>query len=120
MPQFYLFGICYMGVRLCTNIFGTLLPFYLVGVLKLGYDEHQELMQVVPFTVALVPLIVYLSSVFSSSALNKFYATFGRKTALSVGTIICSVSLFSFFFLNESNSWVVYILAIFIGTLFCI
>lgn len=72
-------------------------------------------MQVVPFTVALVPLIVYLSSVFSSSGLNKFYTTFGRKTALSVGTIICSVSLFALFFLDESNSWIIYILAIFIG-----
>jgi hypothetical protein len=27
MPKFYLFGICYMCVRLYTNLFGTLLPF---------------------------------------------------------------------------------------------
>lgn len=39
MPKFYLFGVCYMGVRLYTNIFGTFLPFYLTGVLKLGISE---------------------------------------------------------------------------------
>lgn len=38
MVNFYLFGICYTGVRIYTNIFGTLLPFYLVAVLKLGSD----------------------------------------------------------------------------------
>jgi hypothetical protein len=39
MPKFYLFGVCYMGVRLYTNLFGTLLPFFLIGVLKLGLDD---------------------------------------------------------------------------------
>lgn len=32
MPKFYLFGICYMSVRIYTNLFGTLLPFYLTDV----------------------------------------------------------------------------------------
>lgn len=36
MPKFYLFGICYMSVRLYVNMFGTLMPVYLVGVLHLG------------------------------------------------------------------------------------
>jgi hypothetical protein len=39
MPKFYLFGVCYMGVRLYTNLFGTLLPFFLIGVLQLGLDD---------------------------------------------------------------------------------
>jgi len=69
----------------------------------------------VPFTVALVPLIVYLFSVISSSRLNWFYTKFGRKAALSVGTIICVVSLGSMLFLTESTGWVMYIIAIFVG-----
>lgn len=36
MPLFYVCGLCYMGVRLYCNLFGTLLPFYLVDVLELG------------------------------------------------------------------------------------
>ena len=41
LPKFYLFGICYMCVRLYTNIFGTLLPFYLIDVLKMGTDNPE-------------------------------------------------------------------------------
>jgi hypothetical protein len=99
MGKFYLFALCYMGVRLSTNMFGTFLPFYLVGVLKLGINDKEE--HVVPFTVALVPLIVYLSSVFSSSTINNFYMKFGRKMALFVGAFICSISLLSLIFISE-------------------
>ena len=53
-----------MGVRLYTNLFGTLLPFYLVGVLRLGTDKDSD--KSVPVTVALVPLIVYLFSVLAN------------------------------------------------------
>jgi len=73
MPKFYLFGVCYMGVRLYTNMFGTFLPFYLEGVISLGFDNTQEIKDSVPFSVALVPLIIYSSSVIVSSKLNKFY-----------------------------------------------
>jgi hypothetical protein len=90
-----------MGVRLYVNIFGTFLPFYLEGVLKLGIDKSSESGTSVPFTVALVPLIVYLSSVIVSSFLNKFYERFGRKKALFGGTIICCLSLGSMYFITE-------------------
>lgn len=113
MPKFYLFGICYMGVRLCTNMFGTLLPFYLIGVLNLGLADESD--NSVPFTVALVPLIVYFSSVLASLRLNYFYKRFGRKMALTVGTIISGVALCSLFFLTPDSGWVVYIMAVFIG-----
>ena len=114
MPKFYLFGICYMGVRLYTNMFGTFLPFYLIGVLRLGLEDETD--SSVPFTVALVPLIVYLFSVLASARLNWFYGKFGRKTALSVGTIICVLSLGSMLLLTENSGWVMYIIAVFVGT----
>lgn len=62
-----------------------------------------------------MPLIVYLNSVISSFTLNKFYSRFGRKAALSTGTIIATVSLGSMLLLHEGNGWVMYIIAIFIG-----
>ena len=36
MPKFYLFGITYMGFRLYVNLFGTLMPFYLIYVMNLA------------------------------------------------------------------------------------
>lgn len=113
MPKFYLFGICYMGVRLCANMFGTLLPFYLTGVLKLGLKDETDTS--VPFTVALVPLIVYTFSVISSFLLNWFYTKFGRKLALAIGTIVTCISLGSLLLLTVKTAWVVYIIAVFIG-----
>jgi len=40
LPAFYIFGLCYTGVRLYSNLFGTLLPFYPVHVLKLGRSAN--------------------------------------------------------------------------------
>lgn len=89
MPKFYLFGICYMCVRLYTNIFGTLLPFYLIDVVRMGSDDKDS----VSFNLALVPMLTYASSVVVSTQLNKFYQKFGRKKALFVGTAICLACL---------------------------
>jgi len=114
MPKFYLFGICYMCVRLYTNIFGTLLPFYLMDVLKMGTDDPK----VVSYNLALVPMIAYASSVLCSTQLNRFYVYFGRKKALFVGTAICLVCLAMMTLINESNNWLMYILPFFIGKFF--
>lgn len=73
-----------------------------------------------PFTVALVPLIVYLFSVIASSRLNWFYGKFGRKAALSTGTIICVLALGSMLLLTEQTGWVMYIIAVFVGTFWVI
>ena len=87
-----------MGVRLYTNIFGTFLPFYLVGVLKLGVIDQAS--NRIPFTVALVPLIIYSFSVAVSFFQNKFYAKFGRKMALLSGALIGVFCLIAMLFLT--------------------
>lgn len=104
-----------MGVRLYANMFGTLVPFFLIGVLGLGASEDTSTS--IPFTVALVPLIVYLASVIASSRLNWFYHRFGRKTALLVGTIITLLAMLPMFFLTKETGWVMYILSVFVGIL---
>ena len=58
-----------MCVRLYTNIFGTLLPFYLIDVVKMGNTDPD----VVSYNIALVPMLAYGSSVIVSTQLNKFY-----------------------------------------------
>lgn len=112
MPKFYLFGVCYMSVRLYTNMFGTLLPFFLIDVLKMGGsgdDSH------VSYNIALVPMIAYASSVVVSTRLNWFYTTFGRKKALFLGTALCLGCLIGMAFIAPSSAWLMYILALFIG-----
>lgn len=54
-------------------------------------------------------------SVIASARLNWFYGKFGRKAALSSGTILCVVSLGSMLLLNENCGWVMYIIAAFVG-----
>ena len=78
-----------MCVRLYTNLFGTLLPFYLIDVLKMGTDDPN----VVSYNLALVPMLAYASSVLVNTQLNKFYLHFGRKKALVVGTALCLICL---------------------------
>ena len=44
-----------------------------------------------------------------------FYTKFGRKKALSCGALLCSISLLSLLFVDDQNSWIVYIVSVFIG-----
>ena len=111
MPKFYLFGVCYMSVRLYTNLFGTLLPFYLTDVLDMNTGSDDQ----VSFNIALVPMLAYAASVAVSTQLNKFYSIFGRKKALFFGTAICIACLTVMSFLSKNTNWVMYILAFFIG-----
>jgi Na+/melibiose symporter-like transporter len=69
----------------------------------------------VSFNIALVPMLAYLSSVIASTFINKFYASFGRKKALFLGTIVGLGCLVVMVFIDEHTSWVMYILAFFIG-----
>ena len=111
MASFYIFGLCYMGVRLYCNVFGTMLPFYLVYVLKMGSEQVDK----IPFTMALVQLLVYLASVSTSFVLGKIYAKFGRKNALLFGGILCIGSAFGMIFLTSSVTWPIYFIALVIG-----
>lgn len=109
-----------MGVRLYSNLFGTLLPFYLVYVLKLGrssgFDPDVDVApSKIPFVVALIPLLIYLSSVCTSFVLSKFYQKFGRKTALMTGGVLCAGCATFLVFLNSNFSWPIYGLAVLIG-----
>ena len=111
MPKFYLFGVCYMCVRLYTNLFGTLLPFYLTDVVGMGSLDPDK----ISFNLALVPMLAYASSVACSTQLNLFYTKFGRKMALFVGTAICMGCLVLMAFIQVEFNWVMYIVAILIG-----
>ena len=101
-----------MCVRMYTNMFGTILPFYLTGVVGMGSPNEDE----VSYNLALVPMLAYAASVVMSTQLDRFYIVFGRKKALFVGTAICIACLVVMAFLTESDNWVIYILSFFFGT----
>lgn len=88
-----------MCVRLNSNIFGTFLPFYLINVLKISKDSAKD--TTVPFSVALVPLIIYFSSSLISLKLTFLYTKFGRAKTLIIGTILEIFSLTMLYFLSE-------------------
>lgn len=60
-----------MGVRLYCNVLATLINFYLIYVLEIVTEE--ELAQKVPVQVALIPLLLFLSSVTASTQLDSIY-----------------------------------------------
>lgn len=111
MPIFYFFGLCYISMRVYSNVFGTLLPFYLISVLKLGSSDEDKL----SFNIALVPLICYLFSAITSSALNFIYSKLGRKKSLFTGTIICIISMIMIYFTTEEYSILIYFIAALVG-----
>lgn len=104
-----------MGVRLYSNLFGTLLPFYLVYVLKLGGEHEDSGLKSIPFIVALIPLIIYLSSVCTSFSLSLLYQKIGRKMTLMAGGILCIGTAVLMLFLTSSFNWPIYVVAVMIG-----
>lgn len=97
-PTFYLFGICYMCVRLNSNVFGTFLPFFLIYVLRLSQGQESNSM---PLSVALVPLVIYFSSSLLSARISFLYSSIGRKKTLLLGTLLSIISLGLLFALNS-------------------
>lgn len=111
LPLFYVFGVCYMGVRVYCNVFGTLLPFYLIYVLKMGTEQVDQ----VPFTMALVQLLIYASSVSVNLFLLRIYDKFGRKRALLGGGFLCLAAAVGMIFIRPSMTWPIYLIALSIG-----
>lgn len=87
-----------MCVRLNSNIFGTFVPFYLIYVLNLSNSTKSQ--NTIPFSVALVPLIIYFSSSLVSAKIASLYCKIGRRKTLLIGTVLSVFSLGAMFFLD--------------------
>ena len=109
--KFYLFCICYVGVRTFYNVFAALTPFFVVDILELGSSSDVGM----SFSLALVPLLVYAAAMVTSTRLSSLYRVIGRKGTLLAGAVVGSLSLLCLYFLTPDYSWVVYYLAVFIG-----
>lgn len=103
-----------MGVRLYCNLFGTLLPFYLVDVLELG-DKREIENNEIPFQVALIGLILYLSQYITSLFTIRIYSRYGRKRTLFIGLLLSFVTSTAMIFLGPGTSGVMYFVSILVG-----
>lgn len=70
----------------------------------------------IPFTMALVQLLIYVSSVSVSFFLTKIYTKLGRKNSLLVGGALCVAGAFAMIFLTPTTTWPIYIVALVVGT----
>lgn len=110
MPSFYLYGMSYMGFRLYVNLFGTLMPFYLIFVMKLASIEDISNNNI-PFEMASIPLIAYLFSTLGSLALPKLYSTVGRKAVVVLGMVI-TIGYSVMLFVHPTRfDWLMYVVA---------
>ena len=110
MPAFYLCCVCYVGVRAYNNCYGVFLAFYLANVLQIGSNGTG-----ISFNIALVPLIIYIFAILTTSQLIKIYKIIGRKKALSIGTAFGAVSLLGMYVLTPEYSGLIYFFAVFRG-----
>lgn len=105
-----------MSVRLYCNLYGTLLPFYLVDVLKMGTEEEIENNEI-PFQVALVSLVITVVQYLNSHIISKvYYRRIGRKNTLMLGTVFAIISSLAMVFITPNVNWIMFIVAIFVGT----
>jgi len=111
-PAFYIFCICYLGVRMFNNVIAGLLPFYLVDVLELGTKTSST---GISFHLGLIPGISSALAVVSTSQLPFLYNSIGRKKTLVLGTFIAIIAQFIQYFLDPDHSWVIYIVVALIG-----
>jgi len=106
-PSFYIHGGIYMMVRLAMNLTMTVIPFYLIEILKIPRPDKNGS----SFWFALVPLISFIaSSIFSLFFYKRMITFFGnRLKPLFVGCVIIAVGSFSFLFMGSSFLWLVLI-----------
>lgn len=76
--------------------------FYLVNVLMFKNDDPSK----TPIQVALVPLILYVNSVFFSARIDWMFKVFGRKTTFAIGAISALGTQAALVFLTESLSYI--------------
>lgn len=120
-PNLYIIGSIYMSARLASNVCSSLIPFYLTTVLDMGgVSSVEEAKDKTPWELALIPLIMYVSSTGTSILLERMGKSITRFKGVLLGaisTLIGAIPLFvrSMQFLPRSAAYAVIPLVIFIG-----
>ncbi|KAL4479870.1 hypothetical protein ABPG74_020386 [Tetrahymena malaccensis] len=116
--QFYQYGLVFMFARLFCNVVTTMMNFYLYYVIQISGEVTENDDVKMTFSLALVPLLLYISSVGASSILNLLYQKIGRKKTYTLGVFLMLISLIPMGFLQADNSFLknlIYPLALIVG-----
>lgn len=111
--MFYQYCIVYGAIRLYCNVLSSLINFYLCIVLD--FATVDQLANKTPIQVALIPLILYISSTMVSSQLNYFYKLFGRKGTFIIGAVLAGISAASLALITVSTRWIIYFVSVIMG-----
>jgi Na+/melibiose symporter-like transporter len=98
----YVVGANYMFTRLLVNVAQVYLSFYVTVTLRL--DSR---------AIAISPLVMYLSSLASTSLVRHLTSRIGRQWTYAWGTVLCMASSVGFLVLRKGPDaeWIVYVCA---------
>lgn len=88
-----------------------MLQFYMVIVLRLATDVSVH----TPAVLALIPILLYTASSFSSLIISPLSVRIGRKMVYGIGTLLFVITCVFMMVINESTNWVIFILAPILG-----
>ncbi|KAF0694222.1 Aste57867_14881 [Aphanomyces stellatus] len=102
--MFYEVGMVYMCTRLTVNVTQVYIPFLLTVTLNMSATS-----------IAIVPLLVYVSGFLATFPMRWMNATLGRPGTFAAGSVFIVVSLvLSWFLTQETASWI-YGLSVLLG-----
>lgn len=112
----YPVGAVYMLARLANNVYSSTLPFYLTTVLAMGgVSSPSEGTERTPWQLAVVPLILYITSVTVSVNLEKLGKRYSRRRQYFFGCLLVSCGSIPMLFLTRDVSEMMFLFAVFEG-----
>ena len=104
MLDFYKVATVYMCIRLATNVSQVYLTFFVTVVLAMNETA-----------IAVVPLLVYLSSLVATMAMKRLDRRLGRRNAMTLGCLLFGAASVIMMFLQPSSDAFIYPAAVLLG-----
>lgn len=114
-PDYYIYMLVYMFIRLSINISATMIPFYCKNVLKWVNDDGST-----PVEIVLVLIIACIGSIvnsilFEGYIIAKFCDQNKRLVVFSFATVTMILGCFPIYFITPEKSGLIFILSFFFG-----
>ncbi len=104
MKDFYIVGLNYMCTRIVVNISQVYVPFYVTDTLDMDATA-----------IAIVPLLIYVSSFLATLGSKPMNARFGRRVSYTIGTLLAGLAFATMLSITPEYSFLVYPAAILLG-----
>jgi len=104
MKDFYIVGLNYMCTRIVVNISQVYVPFYVTDTLDMDATA-----------IAIVPLLIYVSSFLATLVSKPMNARFGRRVSYTIGTLLAGLAFATMLSISPEYSYLVYPAAMLLG-----